>query len=219
MAGPHENLEHAEHAQHAAHGGGEHNKKIALIISVLALFLAFSETFGKSAQTNALNLQIEASNLWNFMQAKTIRRTFTIVQGEAAAIEAASTTDEVRKAALAKQMAEWKRTADRYQSEPEAGGGKGEGTRELMRRALEKERERDLQFNRYHNFEFASAAFQIGIVLASAAVITSMIGLAYAAIGIGVVGIVLTGGGIFAPDVLHHVLHWFEALFSGGKPH
>nr|ALS89338.1 protein of unknown function (DUF4337) [uncultured bacterium] len=125
MAGPHENLEHAEHAQHAAHEGGQNNKKIALIISVLALCLAFSETFGKSAQTNALNLQIEASNLWNFMQAKTIRRTFTIVQGEAAAIEAATTTDEARKAALTKQMAEWKKTADRYRSEPEAGGGKG----------------------------------------------------------------------------------------------
>jgi hypothetical protein len=217
MAGPHENLEHAEHAQHAAHGGGEHNKKIALIISVLALCLAFSETFGKSAQTNALNLQIEASNLWNFMQAKTIRRTFTIVQGEAAAIEAATTTDEIRKAALTKQVAEWKRTADRYQSEPEAGGGKGEGTRELMRRALEKEKERDLQFNKYHNFEFASAAFQIGIVLSSAAVITSMIGLAYAAICVGLIGMALTGAGILAPDVLHHILHWFEAVFAGGK--
>ena len=219
MAGPHENLEHAEHAQHAAHGGGEHNKKIALIISVLALCLAFSETFGKSAQTNALNLQIEASNLWNFMQAKTIRRTFTIVQGEAAAIEAATTTDPTRKAALAKQIDTWTKTAARYQSEPEAGGGKGEGTRELMRRALEKEKERDLQFNKYHNFEFASAAFQIGIVLASAAVITSMIGLAYAAICVGLVGMVLTGAGILAPEVLHHVLHWFEALFAGGKPH
>jgi len=219
MAGPHENLEHAEHAQHAAHGGGEHNKKIALIISVLALCLAFSETFGKSAQTNALNLQIEASNLWNFMQAKTIRRTFTIVQGEAAAIEAATTTDPARKAALTKQIDTWTKTAARYQSEPEAGGGKGEGTRELMRRALEKEKERDLQFNKYHNFEFASAAFQIGIVLASAAVITSMIGLAYAAICVGLVGMVLTGAGILAPEVLHHVLHWFEALFAGGKPH
>ena len=178
MAGPHENLEHAEHAQHAAHEGGRDNKKIALIISVLALCLAFSETFGKSAQTAALNLQIEASNLWNFMQAKTIRRTFTIVQGEAAKIEAA-TAEGTRKAALEKQIDEWTKTAARYQSEPEAGGGKGEGTRELMRRALEKEKERDLQFNRYHNFEFASAAFQIGIVLASAAVITSIVALAY----------------------------------------
>jgi hypothetical protein len=72
MAGPHENLEHAEHAQHAAHGGGENNKKIALIISVLALFLAFSETFGKSAQTAALNFQIEASNLWNFFRTSAV---------------------------------------------------------------------------------------------------------------------------------------------------
>ena len=218
MAGPHENLEHAEHAQHAAHGGGENNKKIALIISVLALCLAFSETFGKSAQTNALNLQIEASNLWNFMQAKTIRRTFTLVQSEAAKIEAAL-AEEPRKSALQKQIDEWTKTAARYQSEPEAGGGKGEGTRELMRRALEKEKERDLQFNKYHNFEFASAAFQIGIVLASAAVITSMIGLAYGAICVGLIGMVLTGAGLFAPDVLHHVLHWFEALFAGGAHH
>ena len=46
----HENLEHAEHAEHASHS----NKKIALLIAVLALFLAFSETLGKSAQTNAI---------------------------------------------------------------------------------------------------------------------------------------------------------------------
>ena len=90
MAGPHENLEHAEHAQHAAHEGGENNKKIALIISVLALFLAFSETFGKSAQTAALNFQIEASNLWNFFQAKNIRRTLTIVASESAKVSNAS---------------------------------------------------------------------------------------------------------------------------------
>jgi hypothetical protein len=116
MAGPHENLEHAEHAQHAAHEGGRDNKKIALIISVLALCLAFSETFGKSAQTAALNLQIEASNLWNFMQAKTIRRTFTIVQSEAAKIELATASDDAKKAALAKQIDTWTKTADRYRS-------------------------------------------------------------------------------------------------------
>ena len=218
MAGPHENLEHAEHAQHAAHGGGD-NKKIALIISVLALCLAFSETFGKSAQTAALNFQIEASNLWNFFQAKNIRRTLTIVATESAKIELAAVTDEKKKATLAKQVDDWTKTAARYHSEPEDGGGKGEGTRELSRRAQEMEKARDLQLNKYHNFEFASAAFQIGIVLASAAVITSMIGLAWAAVGVGVIGIVLTGLGLLAPDVLHDVLHWFEALFAGGGHH
>jgi hypothetical protein len=214
----HENLEHAEHAQHAAHEGGN-NKKIALIISVLALFLAFSETFGKSAQTAALNYQIEASNLWNFFQAKNIRRTLTIVASESAKIDLATAPDEARKALIAKQIEQWEKTAARYRSEPEAGGGKGEGTVELSRRAIEMSKDRDLQFDKYHNFEFASAAFQIGIVLASAAVITSMMALAWAAVGLGVVGVLLTGTGIFAPELLHNILHWFEALFAGGGGH
>ncbi|MEK7753412.1 MAG: DUF4337 family protein, partial [Acidobacteriota bacterium] len=51
------------------------NKKIALLIAVLALVLAFSETLGKGAQTAALSHNIEASNLWTFFQAKTIRST------------------------------------------------------------------------------------------------------------------------------------------------
>src|SRR3954468_17107443 len=106
MAGAHENLEHAEHAQHAAHEGG-HNKQIALILSVLALVLGFSETFGKSAQTAALNFQIEASNLWNFFQAKNIRRTAIIVAGESAKIDLATAPDETRKALIAKQIDQW----------------------------------------------------------------------------------------------------------------
>src|SRR6476469_9866612 len=189
MAGPHENLEHAEHAQHAAHEGGRDNKKIALVISVLALFLAFSETFGKSAQTAALNAQIEASNLWNFFQAKNIRRTMTLVATDMAKLDAVVATAEPHKAALAKQIDDWSKTAARYQSEPEAGGGKGEGTRELSRRALEMEKARDLQLNKYHNFEFASAAFQIGIVLCSAAVITGIVALAYGALAVGLIGV------------------------------
>jgi hypothetical protein len=213
----HENLEHAEHAQHAAHEGG-HNRQIALIISVLALFLAFSETFGKSSQTAALNFQIEASNLWNFFQAKNIRRTAIIVASESAKIEAAS-ADGPRKGAIEKQIGEWTKTAARYQSEPEAGGGKGEGTRELSRRAQEMEKERDLQLNKYHNFEFASAAFQIGIVMASAAVITGMMALAWAAIGIGLIGVLFTTTGFVLPTFPHDVLHFVEGLFGshGGE--
>ena len=87
--------------------------------------------------------------------------------------------------------------------EPEAGNGKGEGTVELMRRALEKEKQRDLQFNKYHNFEFASAALQIGIVLASAAVITGITVLAYTAAGLGVVGLIFMAIGLWAPHAVH----------------
>ncbi len=41
--GAHESMEHAEHAEHASGS----NKNIALLIAVIALFLAFSETLGK----------------------------------------------------------------------------------------------------------------------------------------------------------------------------
>lgn len=185
------------------HGGGHdsQNKRIALVISVLALFLAFSETLGKSAQTSALNFQIEASNLWNFFQAKNIRRTATIVATESAKIELAAATDPARKAALAKQIDDWTKTAARYRSEPEAADGKGEGTVELARRAKEMEHDRDIALNKYHYFEFASAALQIGIVLCSAAVITGIILLVYIAGGLGVLGLAFTAMALFFPHV------------------
>jgi hypothetical protein len=216
MPGAHENLETAEHAEHAAHEGGRDNKKIALVISVLALFLAFSETFGKSAQTAALNAQIEASNLWNFFQAKNIRRTLTIVASDSAKIDLATAPDETRKALIAKQIDTWTKTAERYRSEPEAGDGKGEGTVELSRRAQEMAKVRDRELNKYHNFEFASAAFQIGIVLCSAAVITGIVALAWAAIGVGLIGLVFTVTGFVMPTFPHDVLHVVEGVFGGG---
>ena len=51
------------------------DKRIALLISVLALFLALSEVLGKSAQTEALTANVQANDLWAFYQAKTIRMT------------------------------------------------------------------------------------------------------------------------------------------------
>jgi hypothetical protein len=202
----HEIKHEGGHGGHGGHEGGDilsRNRKVALLIAVIALFLAFSETLGKSAQTNALNHQIEASNLWNFFQAKNIRRTATMIASESAKIELASASDEVRKSALARQIDEWIKTAARYQSEPEAGGGKGEGTRELSRRAIEEQKLRDVALARYHHYEVASAAFQIAIVLASATVITGMIMLSYLAGLLGLAGLGFMAIGLFAPHAVH----------------
>ena len=63
--------------------GGHHfeggDKSVAVLIAVLAAGLAICEAAGKSAQTAVLHHQIEASTLWSFFQAKTIRRTAMIV--------------------------------------------------------------------------------------------------------------------------------------------
>jgi hypothetical protein len=55
---------------------------------------------------------------------------------------------------------------------------------------------------KYHHYELSSAAFQVGIVLASAAVITGMIGLAWFAGGLGVIGLALLALGLFAPHAV-----------------
>jgi hypothetical protein len=200
-------VKHGEEHGHGHDEGGDiitaRNKRVALLIAVIALFLAFSETLGKSAQTNALNHQIEASNLWNFFQAKNIRRTLTLVAGEEMKVNLAGNVEEPRKAAMTKQLDEWTKTAARYRSEPEAAGGKGEGTVELARRAVEEQKLRDTALARYHHYEVASAAFQIGIVLASATVITGMVILSYLAAGLGVVGIAFMAIGLFVPHAVH----------------
>jgi hypothetical protein len=194
-----------EHDEHGGHGGDNKNlnKRVALLIAVLALCLSFSETLGKSAQTAALNFQIEASNLWNFFQAKNIRRTSTIIASEQAKLDLLGATDPAQKSAIQKQADEWSKTAARYRSEPEAAGGKGEGTAELSRRALEKEHERDESLAKYHHYEIASAAFQIGIVLASATVITGMVALSFIAAGLGLAGLAFMAIGLLAPHAVH----------------
>jgi hypothetical protein len=193
----HEQMEHAEHVEHAA----GINKKIALLIAVLALFLAFSETLGKSAQTEGISGNVEASNLWAFFQAKTIRRTVVLTAAEAMKL-VDNAGDDASKAAIQKQVDEWQKTAARYRSEPETH----EGTTELAERAKEVEHARDKAIARYHSYEFASAAFQIAIVLASATIITGMVALGWISGILGLAGLGCMVLGLFAPELLHHLI-------------
>ena len=100
------------------------NKFIALMIAILALALAFSEALGNNAKTESLAANVEASNLWAFFQAKTIRRT--TVQGFAEEMEVMllNATDPAAKDAMKKQIDRWKVTAERYESDPKENDGK-----------------------------------------------------------------------------------------------
>ena len=190
--------------KHGDHGGGTSlldnvNKKVALLIGVLALFLALSETLGKSAQTGSISYNIEAANLWAFFQAKNIRRTVVLTAAEEMLVNAGAASDPVLKASMTQQIDIWQKTAARHRSEPDVR----EGTIELAERAKAAEKKRDTALARYHHYEVASAAFQIGIVLASATVITGMIVLTWIGLGLGSLGLVFTAIGMFAPHAVH----------------
>src|SRR6266699_791700 len=127
-------IEHDEHGHDKGHKSGgldSQNKKIALLIAVIALFLAFSETLGKSAQTAALSHNVEASNLWTFFQAKTIRLTVLRTAAEALEAETGAKAGDAVKA----QIDSWRKTVARYDSEPETK----EGRKELTERAKQAE--------------------------------------------------------------------------------
>lgn len=193
-----------EDGMSAGHGpdhghGGPRDKRIALLISVLALVLALSETLGTASQTAALDANIEASNLWAFFQAKTIRMTTVRSLAEFAAIDARAPRDGEARAALAKQIDEWRQAAARYDSEPETQ----EGRKELAARAKAASDKRDRSLAAYHHYELASGALQIGIVLASASIVTSTVALAWIGGGLGVVGVVLSLIGVFWPTSVH----------------
>ena len=185
-----------------AHGHGHadgDNKKIALLTSVLELFLALAETMAKGAQTNALSYNVEASNLWAFFQAKTVRQTVVRTAGEMADFDRARNPDPTLADAIAKRTDGWAKTVARWESEPDTG----EGRKELSARAKAAEDKRDTALAKYHHYEVSSAAFQIAIVLASATVITGAMALAWGSIGLGVVGLVFAGIGLFAPHAVH----------------
>jgi len=184
------------HAGHDDHGS---NKKIGLLIAIMALLLSFAEMGNKLAENESIAKNLEASNLWAFYQAKTIRRTVIQTASEELSVTGSSVTDPAAKTKLDAQIKKWNDTAARYESEPETG----EGRKELASRAKKAEDRRDITKARAHVFEYASALLQIAIVLASTAVITELMMLAFGAMALSVGAIGLMGIAIFAPMALH----------------
>ena len=86
--------------QEVAEEHGSKNKWIALLIAALALCLAFAEAGNGNNENASIDLNIEASNLWSFYQAKTIRMTTMVTAAEQADLELLKTTDPVKLRAL-----------------------------------------------------------------------------------------------------------------------
>ncbi len=177
---------------HGAHGGD--NKAVALIISVLALMLAVAEILGQKAQTQTLQSNIEASNLWSFFQAKTVRRTIADTAADELETLLVGVTNEAQRKAMTDRIARFRATAQRMESEPDTG----EGRRELIVKAKAAEALRDKAGKKHYRFELASGSFQIAIVIASASIITGIAAMLWGAGGLAVLGVGFLLGGLFA---------------------
>ena len=182
-----------------AHGGHVEggDKRTALVIAVLALFLAIVETGGKSAQTHAITLNVESANLWSFFQARTIRQTTNSAAIAAADIQKLTATDDTVRAAIDTQQKAWRDQSAGWES-----NGK-DGRKELTANARHAEEQRDHYMAQYHFYEYAAALLQVAIVIASATIITSASWLLFVSLALAAGGLALSGIGFFAPEAFH----------------
>lgn len=174
------------------------NKWIGVWIGVLAVLLAVCGVGGDNATKDANRANIDASNTWAFFQAKNIRRTQFIIAADELelTLAAQSGLSADAAAALKKKVEQWRGTAERYRTEPDTR----EGLAELSARAKTLEQERDIALRKDPYFDLGGALIQIGIVLASVAIIagtsTLLIG-SFVAGGLGAL-MMLNGFWLFA---------------------
>ena len=176
----------------------EKDRTVALIIAVLALLLALAEAGSKQAQHLSIEKNIEASDLFNFYQAKRIRET--VVQTAARTVEAqkAAAAPDAQ-GALDKALADLNAAAARLQKDPAKPENSLGAIEERANAAGEA---RELANRRLQHYEFGSGLAQIAIVLASAAIITDVSLLIWFSAALGAVGAALLAFGFLAPTAL-----------------
>ena len=151
-----------------AEGNGGKNRT-ALTISILAMVLAIASLGGSNAGKEITQENILAANSYAFYQAKSIRQT---------SLKIAATDLELQllrepgmpaaaKEAMQKKIEDYKKTIERYESEPETK----EGKKELLARAKAHEHERDHAMRQDPWFDYAEGMLQIAIVLLSVSII------------------------------------------------
>jgi len=175
------------------------DKSIALLIAILALFLALAEAGAKNAEHRSTEHNIEASDLYNFYQAKRIRSTVVETASQQLEASVGAIVDETAKTAAEKQIADWKTQVAKYEKDPKHPEDSMEA---ILERAKDATEHRESSNRRLEHFEYASGALQIAIVLASSSIITGVTILAWTSGILGAIGAVLMAFGYFAPTLL-----------------
>lgn len=177
--GPHEHeLEHA--AQHEPKGFAG---QLAVITAILATVGAFFAYMGGATQANAGILKndaaikkTEASNQWNFFQAKSSKQSLAELAVELAPSE--------------EQKARYREKAARYEQEKNEIKAAAE---KLEAESAEFDHRSAEQLHMHHRWAQATTALQVAIALAAIALLTKRRWMEWATIGAGAIGVVLGG--------------------------
>jgi len=172
---------------HAAENNRQKNRT-ALTISIFAMVLAITSLGGSNAAKDITQENILAANTYAFYQAKSIRQTTLKVAAADMELQLLRepAMNAAAKEATQKKIDDYKKTIDRYESEPDTK----EGKKELMVRAKAHEAVRDHAIRQDPWFDYAEGGLQIAIVLLSVSIIGSIPALYFAGLGLGLLGAV-----------------------------
>ena len=180
--GPHDHA--VEHAAHST-GGDDFASRVAVMTAILATIGALFSYEGGATQNDALlqknNAAItraEASDQWNFYQAKSSRQSLAEL--------AASLTEGSKRS-------DYEQRAERYKAEKEEIRGKAERLEEEVK-AFENKSEEAMHL--HHRWAMAMTAIQIAISLAAITLLTRKRWLFFSAWGVSGIGAVLAAGAL-----------------------
>jgi hypothetical protein len=168
------------------HEGHGNKSRTALTISILAMVLAISNLGGSNAMKESTQENILASNAYSFYQAKTVRQTALKIA--ATDLELQLAREPQMPAAVKelhqKKIDDYKKTIERYESEPE----NKEGKKELLAKAKAHEHVRDHAMRQDPWFDYAEGMLQIAIVLLSVSIIGGVAVFYWVGSGLGLLG-------------------------------
>ncbi|HEX2941761.1 MAG TPA: DUF4337 family protein [Rhodopila sp.] len=179
----HETMEHHEHG-HGHEQADPWSRRVAVLVSALAAALAITGIAGNAAQNEYLTHHIAVSDEWSYYQAKNLRAV--MAESE---LQVLSSLPNAAEPAIQSRIKAARANVERLRDDP--AGGKG--MKQLAQQARAEESIRNEARHRYHNYEYASGALEIAIVLASVSVVTRMRALAFAAAGIGALASLAAG--------------------------
>jgi len=177
--GPHDHeLEHAQQGHGDAGHGGSHTNSIAMFTAVIATVGAIFSYMGGATQAsaglyknNAAIKKTEASNQWNYYQAKSSKQNLSELAIELApAAKKEHYEAEIQR--YKTEKAEIKSVAEKLEAE-----------------SKEWDHQSDEQMHQHHRWAQATTALQVAIAMAAIALMTRRKWLEWGMYGLGAVGL------------------------------
>jgi hypothetical protein len=159
--------------EHAEHAKQPFDKKVALTMAIIAALLAVDGVMAHLLTTEELLLQQKASDQWSYYQAKSIRR----YNSEIATEIFRGFHNELNEPTAAK----YEKNIEKYKKESE----------EVSNEAKKFEAESKMKGDQAHRLDYGEVFLELGIVLASLAILTKRNLFWLGAMGSAVVGVAL----------------------------